>query len=1354
MLIRVFFFSLLPFAFFLANGDSINQDWYSQALNNIKKQEYHIAYSEETGFYQSPNRKNNLRFTYKNDGFIVTPRVTVTYKVDENNPLSQREKIEVSDEWKTEFKVLGYGRDGNIEKEFNGTELIVGNNSAHIEDPNMKIDYLNNEKGMRQDFTIYNKPQNDHGLLTLLFTIKTEEILLVGTDALVIKSKDAKEYMRYNSLKVWDAHGKILRGWFEKNNVNDEVNVIQIVVNDSDAKYPIVIDPLSSTADWTAFGGQGNALFGTSVATAGDVNGDGFSDVIIGANKYDNGQTDEGKVFVYHGSLNGPSAIPDWSVESDTENAEFGFSVATAGDVNGDNYSDVIIGAPYYFTAAQNGGKAFVYHGSSTGLNNSSDWSIQSNQADANLGYSVFTAGDVNNDGYSDVIVGAPFFDNGETDEGRIGVYHGSSTGLSSSINWSKEGGQSDAQLGYSTSTAGDVNGDGYSDIIVSAPNYDDGNNDEGRVYIYFGSSAGISSIDEWTVDGEIANLQYGLSVATAGDFNGDGFSDIIIGAPEYDNSFVNAGKIDVYAGSLTNPNLLFSWEGEEIEANLGKSVSTAGDVNGDGFADIIVGLTENTVGRANMYYGGSGDYNTDPDWTVLENLYPDNFGYCVATAGDVNGDGYSDIIIGANAAYNSFLLEGGAYLYFGNPDGINLSPAWSFDGILAESYYGCSVSAAGDVNGDGFSDVIFGAKGVSSGQLNEGMANVQYGSEDGLSIGVNWWAEGNQVDANFGWSTSTAGDVNGDGYDDVIVSAITYPDSAAVFVYYGSSGGVSFTADWIMQVSSNQSFGWSVSTAGDVNGDGYSDVIIGAPFFNGGTFEEGAAFVYHGSASGLSTEPDWVYESNLMEGQIGYSVSTAGDVNGDGYSDVIVGAPNQNEAYVFLGSSIGLSQSLNWVMLGDQPDSRFGTSVSTAGDVNGDGFSDILIGANQYEEIAPSQGKVFLYHGSSSGLSLTHNWSKAGPFGIGAFGTSVCTAGDLNSDGYGDVVIGNPFAGLPGAIGGNTYVYYGSPSGIIDSTEITLNINENNADFGRSVSTAGDINGDGFSDLIIGAEGVDLNRGATYLFYGNSDGLDSRLQQTIPSNGNNIAAGNSVQSGSNIKIAMRVKSPFGRAEGRILYETRKNGETFSTGTSLSNSVDFDDLTDYADLLTNSNGKSISQVLLNLSANNSTVFNWRVREDFKLAKNPFQRYGPWRYYKTYIPIQSYAFRLGVSVPSLILLRTKLFLEGPYSRDNDIMITALNDRIPKKSPYTESPASVNFIPPIVVDWILIELRDKNDSSVIRGSKSAFLTFDSKVVDLDGESPVRFSLPKDSYYIVVKHRNHLTVMSSEPVYLSPN
>ena len=136
----------------------------------------------------------------------------------------------------------------------------------------------------------------------------------------------------------------------ENQNLNPKSKIpkFQIVVNDEDAVYPITIDPLSSTANWTAEINQGSANFGWSVATAGDVNGDGYSDVIVGAPNYDNGQTDEGGVFVYHGSITGLSLSPSWTKEINQVSAKFGWSVATAGDVNGDGYSDVIIGTPYY----------------------------------------------------------------------------------------------------------------------------------------------------------------------------------------------------------------------------------------------------------------------------------------------------------------------------------------------------------------------------------------------------------------------------------------------------------------------------------------------------------------------------------------------------------------------------------------------------------------------------------------------------------------------------------------------------------------------------------------------------------------------------------------------------------------------------------------------------------------------------------------------------------------------------------------------------------------------------------------------------------------------------------------------
>jgi hypothetical protein len=415
--------------------------------------------------------------------------------------------------------------------------------------------------------------------------------------------------------------------------------------------------PGAPRGPWRAEGNRTIARFGWSVGTAGDVNGDGYADVIVGAAYYDNGQYSEGQAFVFHGSAAGLSATPDWTAESDQLYAHFGWSVGTAGDVNGDGYADVIVGAWGY----RNGGGAFVYHGSPAGLSTTPNWTAESDQNSAFFGESVGTAGDVNGDGYADVIVGAPNYDNGQPDEGRAFVYHGSAAGLSTSPDWTAESNRDFTFFATAVGTAGDVNGGGYADVIVGASD---------RALVYHGSAAGLSTTADWTID---EGPSFGDAVGTAGDVNGDGFADAIVGEWAHKDGQNAEGGAFVYHGSAAGLSTSPDWAAESNQeyAYFGWSVGTAGDVNGDGYADVIAGAYKYDTrgadeGKAFVYHGSAAGLSTTPGWTGGANQQDAHFGYSVGTAGDVNGDGYADFIVGAPDIDHGQEDEGAAYVYRG----------------------------------------------------------------------------------------------------------------------------------------------------------------------------------------------------------------------------------------------------------------------------------------------------------------------------------------------------------------------------------------------------------------------------------------------------------------------------------------------------------------------------------------------------------------------------------------------------------------------------------------------------------------------------------------------------------------
>ena len=641
----------------------VSGDWWTRAQAYIRRAEYQpspvtdAAVSGQPATVQAPNRAHNFRTFFSPDGVRVMPRTAT------------------GADWTWGLSLVAIGTPGDLRRpeparvRLNGqrVELVRGTLTEW---------YENDQRGLEQGFTLHEPPPGSTGAAELVLRMAVRGALIASLDpdnaTLSFAARHGQPVLHFGHLLALDATGRELPARFRLTEGS-----LDITVATTDVQYPLLIDPLATSPDWTAESDQAGALFGSSVATAGDVNGDGYADVIVGAPLYDNGQENEGRAFVFHGSASGLSPTPAWTAESNQADARFGMSVATAGDVNNDGYADVIVGVPYYDDGQENEGAIVVFYGSSTGLNQINWQGRESNQAGARFGSSVGTAGDVNNDGFADVIVGAPYFDRGQTDEGAVAVYHGSASGLSLNPDWTAESNQAEALFGSSVGTAGDVNGDGFADVIVGVPYHSNDQSREGGAAVYHGTSSGLSPTPSWTAESNQAGAVFGFSVGTAGDVNGDGFADVIIGAPNYENGQADEGRAYVYHGSAAGLSATANWSAESNQemAYFGSSVATAGDVDGDRFFDVIVGAHvfsggEYGEGRAFVFHGSTAGLGPAPRWTAESNQAGARFGVSVATAGDVNGDGFADVIVGAPFYDNGQPLEGRVFVYHGSAAG------------------------------------------------------------------------------------------------------------------------------------------------------------------------------------------------------------------------------------------------------------------------------------------------------------------------------------------------------------------------------------------------------------------------------------------------------------------------------------------------------------------------------------------------------------------------------------------------------------------------------------------------------------------------------------------------------------
>ena len=1194
----------------------------------IARREYHITFDKEAGVFQSPNRRQNLRASYAPGVLTLKKRVDSTHSDFTlklvNNGIFGDGKL-----------LYAVSQDGRVN---------TSENKVVIDHGHFSEEFVNNEDGVRQNFMIESAPAGMKWLAVKL-AVSGATVLDKGKNELRFKTEAingaSPEELVYNGLKCWDANGQILDATLAYQN-----GQIEITADVEHATFPVMIDPLMSggpaVADKRLEIHQSSAWLGYSVSSAGDVNGDGYSDVIIGAPKYDNGQTDEGAAFVFPGTAGGLS-LAGTVLQSNQANAQAGTSVSSAGDVNKDGYSDVLVGAPYYDAGQTDEGVVFVYLGGASGLTVNPVKILEINQNGANFGISVAMAGDVNGDGHSDILVGAHQYDNGQLNEGAAFLFHGNAGSVGAGA-VALEANQAGAMMGYAVASAGDLDADGFSDVMVGARLYSNGQTYEGAVFVYKGSAAGVVKTNPHRIESNQIDARFGHSIAPAGDVDGDGFSDIIIGAYLYDQSEVNTGSAYLYFGTDAGTTLsgYVTFAGYQKESWYGWAVAGAGDVNGDGYSDIMVGAryhdsSKPNEGAAFVYFGNAEKIFPFTDAVILGEQQDAWLGSALASAGDVNGDGYSDLVIGAYPYDNGQTDEGTALIYHGGGVAGHDASRTVLSDSVGLRQFGSVVADAGDINADGYDDVIISSPGTDP--LAAGRTTIAYGSREGVRL--NW---SKIIAIPFGRTVAGAGDVNGDGYADVVIGNPNYNNTGnggETRIYYGSPTGIDTLGFEVLTEANNGSlFGSAVAGAGDLNGDHFADVVVGAPKYKVGNEARGAAFVYYGSASGLITTPK-ILEGKSNNASMGASVAGLGDTNGDHYGDLVIGAPTTNTAaaeggmaWIYYGAAGGVDMS-NTFFKNDNTNAHFGASVAGAGDVNGDGYNEAIVGIPNYG--VSNEGGVAVYHGAAAGFTESSKRFYPGGASNMLFGISVSSAGDVNADGYSDILIGASIYSTWPLEAGRFSIILGSRYGLSNWPDWSVVGQGVKDHFGTSVSGAGDVNGDGFSDFIIGIPGRDAaspDAGSVHIYIGGGqyeDQLYYPYQAAKPArlmlynaDMNTPYAqnypGQNTQTQFGIGLAGR--SFLGRNKGKLIWETKGMAQPFSSmpNSAISNSVQstgsqpsFTNLLAFGTVLKSLVGKLTPE----------TKVRARIKYDPVLALTG-QMYGPWRYLPTFLTGKSIA----------------------------------------------------------------------------------------------------------------------------------
>jgi FG-GAP repeat len=937
---------------------------------------------------------------------------------------------------------------------------------------------------------------------------------------------------------------------------------------------------LETTATSDGFGIRaGSASFGTNIS-GGDINGDGYSDLIVGDPNASGGH---GAYFILNGHA-GASGNTNWtnlyandsglfqvtgniplandantvinsSFNQGTVNdydGNLGDHVSIIDDINGDGYKDYIVTAPYADTdgnigaTGTNAGDAYLVFGSAAGLgagfdlNNltsaqgirisgtedhetlgaSTEFNGVGQNGDQVFGQSssVNSIGDINGDGIADFAIGSPQWGDQAFDgaaAGRVYIVYGKEAGDSWSnldllhldgtngfiLNSTELGGATSsinnaytAQLGFSVSNGGDVNGDGIDDFIVGAPGAKDGaNNYAGAAYLVYGQAGGsgfssVTDLDILVTDGKaqkftgIAASNFAGTGVSTGDWNGDGIADVAYGEWESTTGSAHGGSYRVFNGSTANLTQTFT---------SGDDTLVTGTHSGTGPA-IVNGVDRISGGQGNDTINGIGTDTTNS--TAATTLHD------VALGGAGN-----DRI--ALAGLNFTRVDGGLGV-----DTLALTGATALHLDLATNttrVKGFEKFDLGTSDSVGHTLSLRLADVTSQADTNTlGHIEVAGGAGDKVDLsGAGTWKWSDLKNVGGAWydvyhnSTLDASNTKGDVWVQSGVSVNGQPEINYAAVLPNPVTAVSASIDPAapnFTTSSNQQYdglGWDMVNLGDFNGDGYADFYVSASHDQYGHVESGKSnqYIVYGSATGLPnltnielmtaaqgiviSSTNWTHVSGEW-GMTGADSAALGDINGDGYADLGMTAHYNDRAYVVFGraantGTLDLATVENgatadgFVIKNNSTGAWFGTGIA-GGDVNGDGYSDILIGSSDGGGNGSGEYFVLNGHAGTGGTEWVNLYAKD----VSATDQGLYT---INANGSLGTVLSNDLHSV---------------------VKTTYDVGGVGADMGEHLTVLGDVNGDGFKDYLVSGPRADIpgfaGAGRAILVFGSEAGLGS----------------------------------------------------------------------------------------------------------------------------------------------------------------------------------------------------------------------------------------------------------------------